>query len=135
MFRRGLALALVGVSVAATAQIAAADPTNAKKSQIVIAICGSQQVVASINGSGDFSPAHVLDSTAVFVPTSFNITFSFTPAGGTTQTGTDTAAKNKEHANDVTCTLPANLNTVTDAGGTFTLSGTVTGFFTPANGA
>jgi hypothetical protein len=30
--------------------------------------------------------------------------------------------------------IPADLNTFTSPEGTFTISGTVTGFFTPANG-
>jgi hypothetical protein len=135
MLRQGLAVALVGVSLAATAQVASADPTNAKKSQIVTAICGSQQFVVSINGSGDYTPGHLLGSTAVFVPTSFSITFSFTPTGGTTESGTDTAAKHNAPGDIVTCAIPANLNTFTGPEGTFTLSGSVTGFFTPANGA
>jgi hypothetical protein len=132
MLRQGLTVALVGASLAATAQVASADPTSAKKSEIFTAICGSQTVEFSINGTGVFSPGHVLGSTAVFVPTSFSITFSFTPIGGTTQSGTDTAAKENAPEDAVTCALPADLNTFTGPDGTFTLSGSVTGFFTPA---
>jgi hypothetical protein len=73
-----------------------------------------------------------LGRTAVFIPTAFNVTFSFTPAGGTTKSETDTSAKAHQPKNAVTCELPAALNTFTTSEGTFTLSGTVTGFFTPA---
>ena len=133
MLRRGIIVALVAVAVGVLAQTASADPTNAKKSQFFTAICGSQQLQVSVNGSGEFTPAHVLGSTAVFVPTAFNLTFSFTPTGGTTQSETDTAAKQNQAKGTVTCNLPAALNTFTSPEGTFTISGTVTGFFTPAN--
>ena len=29
-----------------------------------------------MNGNGAFTPAHVIGSTAVFIPTAFNLTFS-----------------------------------------------------------
>ena len=134
MLRRSIIVALAAVAVGVLAQTASADPTNAKKSQFFTAICGSQQLQVSVNGSGEFTPAHVLGSTAVFVPTAFNLTFSFTPTGGTTQSETDTAAKQNQAKGTVTCNIPAALNTFTSPEGTFTLSGTVTGFFTPANG-
>ena len=71
--------------------------------------------------------------TAVFIPTAFDLTFSFTPTGGTKQSETDTSAKAHQPSNAVTCELPAALNTFTSPEGTFTLSGFVTGFFTPAD--
>jgi hypothetical protein len=40
-----------------------------------------------------FTPAHVIGSTAVFIPTAFNVTFSFTPTGGTTQSERTYVAK------------------------------------------
>jgi hypothetical protein len=135
MLRRGgLLLVLVLVSVGASAQVASADPVNAKNVGIFTAVCGSQQVRVAVNGNGVFAPAHVIGSTAVFVPTAFNLTFAFTPTGGATETETETSAKHNQPKNAVTCALPAALNTVTVPGGTFVLSGTVTGFFTPANG-
>ena len=85
-------------------------------------------------GNGAFTPAHVIGSTAVFVPTAFNLTFSFTPTGGTTESETDTGAKQNQAKGTATCNIPAALNSFTSPEGTFTLSGTVTGFFTPANG-
>jgi hypothetical protein len=75
----------------------------------------------------------VIGSTAVFVPTAFNLTFSFTPTGGATESETDTSAKAHQPRNAVTCDLPAALNTFMSPDGTFTISGTVTGFFTPAH--
>ena len=134
MLRRGIIVALVALGVGVLAQTASADPTNARNSQVITAMCGSQQVQVSVNGQGEFTPGHVIGSTAIFVPTAFNLTFSFTPTGGTTQSETDTAAKRNQAKGTVTCDIPAALNTFTSPEGTFTLSGTVAGFFTPANG-
>jgi hypothetical protein len=134
MLRRGIIVALVAVAVGVLAQTASADPTNAKNSLVVTATCGSQQIQVSVNGNGAFTAAHVIGSTAVFVPTAFTLTFSFTPTGGTTQSETNTAAKQNQAKGTVTCNIPAALNTSTSPEGTFTLSGTVAGFFTPANG-
>jgi hypothetical protein len=123
---------IVLVSACLSAQVASADPVSAKKSDVFIGVCGGQQLQLSVNGNGEFTPAHVVGSTAMFIPTAFNLTFTFTPPGGPTSSGTDTSAKNNSPKNAATCTLPAALNTFTDPEGTFTLSGTVTGFFTPA---
>ena len=101
---------------------------------MITATCGAQQLQVSVNGNGEFTPAHVIGSTAVFVPTAFNLTFSFTPTGGTTESETDTSAKHNQAKATVTCNIPADLNTFPSPDGTFTISGTVTGFFTPANG-
>jgi hypothetical protein len=130
MLRRGLLLVLVLGSVGASAQVASADPVNAKNVGIFTAFCGSQQVQVAVNGNGVFAPGHVIGSTRVFIPTAFNLTFAFTPTGGATETETETSAKKNQPARVVTCALPAALNTVTVPGGTFVLSGTVTGFFT-----
>ena len=114
--------------------MASADPTNAKKSQTITAICDAQQILVSVNGNGEFTPAHVIGSTAVFVPTAFDVTFSFTPPGGPTQSETDTSAKRNQGKATVTCAIPEIPNTFPTPDGTFSISGTVTGFFTPANG-
>jgi opacity protein-like surface antigen len=130
--RRLILLAVLAVVFAVFTQAASADPVNAKKSDVFTALCGGTQLMVSVNGNGEFTPAHVIGSTAMFIPTAFNLTFSFTPTGGTTQSETDTAAKAHQPKNAVTCELPAALNTFTSPEGTFVLSGTVTGFFTPA---
>jgi hypothetical protein len=132
MLRRVTPIALFAIVLAVFAQTASADPLNAKKSDVFTAVCGGTQLTVSVNGSGEFTPAHVVGSTAVFIPTAFDLTASFTPTGGPTQSETDTSAKAHQPKNAVTCELPAALNTFTSPEGTFTLSGTVTGFFTPA---
>jgi hypothetical protein len=132
MIRRVTLVAICAIGLAFFAQTAAADPVNAKKSDVFTAVCGETQLMVSVNGNGEFTAAHVISSTSVFIPTAFNLTFSFTPTGGVTESETDTSAKAHQPGNAVTCELPAELNTFTTPDGTFTLSGTVTGFFTPA---
>jgi hypothetical protein len=132
MLRRITLLGAFAIVFTFFAQSASADPLKAKNSSVFTANCGATQLMVSVNGNGEFTPAHVIGSTAVFIPTAFNVTFSFTPTGGTTQSETDTSAKAHQPKNAVTCELPAALNTFTSPEGTFTLSGTVTGFFTPA---
>jgi hypothetical protein len=114
-------------------QAASADPVNAKGSTLIHATCNGQPVLVSGNGNGVFTPGHVVGSTMMIIPTAFDLTFSFTPTGGTTMTETNTSTKhNQHHKNTVTCQIPADQNTFTSPEGTFVISGTVTGFFTPA---
>jgi hypothetical protein len=126
-----VALTLGILLLAALAQGAAADPTNAKNSLTFPATCDDGQTVqVVVNGNGAFTPAHVVGSTAVFIPQAFNITFEFTPTGGPTQTETDTSSKPNVHGDLVTCSFNV-TQTVPD--GTFHFFGTATGFFTPAS--
>ena len=134
MLRRAMLVMVVALAAAVLAQTAAADPTNARSSLQVTAICGGQQVQVVVNGNGKFNAAHVIGSTATFVPTAFNLVASFTPPAGPTQSDINTNAKQNQKGT-VTCDIPEALNTVTfPDGSTFSLSGTVTGFFTPTNG-
>jgi hypothetical protein len=119
------------VGVLALAQGALADPTNAKNAFFVPATCDngqSYQVVT--NGNGEFTPAHVLGSTSMFIPEAFNLTFEFTPTGGPTESETDTSAKRNVHGHVTTCSIDFRQEVPE---GSFHLFGTVTGFFTPAS--
>jgi hypothetical protein len=132
MLRRIATTALLAILFGVLAQTASADPSNAKNAGFFTAVCGSTQLSVVVNGNGAFTPAHVVGSSSVFIPTAFDLTFSFTPAGGgAAEIETNTAAKGRLPSNAVTCQLPAALNTITFPDGTFTASGTVTGFFTP----
>ena len=134
MLRRVTVIALFVIVLGVCAQSASADPVHANNAGFFTAVCGSTQVQVVVNGNGVFSPAHVIGSTSMFVPTAFNLTFSFTPSGGgAPEVDTETSAKAHQPANAVTCQLPGALNTVVSPEGTFTLDGTVTGFFTPSN--
>jgi len=129
--KRRLLVLVVGGALAAVAiaPTAGADPTNAKNATQLQAVCGTETFNVVVNGNGEFTPAHIVGSTSVFVPTSFNITFTFTPTGGSTMTETDTSAKAAPLQNTITCTIP--LQSFPSPVGTFTIEGTVTGFLTP----
>jgi hypothetical protein len=132
MLRHATVVALVVIVLGVFAQPAAADPSNAKNAGFFTAVCGSTQLSVVVNGEGTFTPAHVIGSPSVFIPSAFNLTFSFTPSGGgAPEVDTETSAKAHQPAKAVTCQLPAALNTFTSPEGTFIISGTVTGFFTP----
>ena len=130
MKRRLLVLVASGALAAlAIASTAGADPTNAKNALQLQAVCGTQTLTVVVNGNGEFTPAHVIGSTSIFIPTAFNITFTFTPTGGSTETETDTSAKAAQVKDTITCEIP--FQRFTSPFGTFTIAGTVTGFFTP----
>jgi hypothetical protein len=126
-----VALTLGILMLAALAQGAAADPINAKNSFTFPATCGGQTVQLVVNGNGEFTPAHVVGSTAVFIPEAFNVTFEFTLPGQPTQSETDTSSKPNVHGDLVTCSF--DVTQTFPEGGTVHLFGMVTGFFTPAS--
>jgi hypothetical protein len=125
-----VALTLGILMVAALAQGAAADPTNAKNSLTFSADCGGQTVQFTVNGNGDFTPGHVVGSTSAFILQSFTITFEVTPTGGETMSETAAGSKHNPHGDLVTCSFDV---TQTFPDGTFHFFGTATGFFTPAS--
>ena len=127
-----VALTLGILMLGALAQAAAADPINAKKSFTFPATCDNGQTVqVVVNGNGEFSPAHVVGSTAEFIPQAFDLTFEFTPPGGPTQSETDTSSKPNVHGDLVTCSF--DVTVTPPEGGTVHLFGSATGFFTPAS--
>ena len=131
MIKRFTALAVAGLVLTVSAPEASADPLKAKNSLAFPATCDDGQTVQIVvNGNGEFTAAHVAGSTAVFVPQAFDITFEFTPTGGTTETEIDTSSKPNVHGDLVTCSFDV---TQSFPEGTFRLSGTATGFFTPAS--
>jgi hypothetical protein len=131
MLRRLIIAVVSAAFVAATiVSVAAADPGNAKNATQIHAVCGAQTINVVVNGNGEFTPAHVVGSTAVFIPTKFDITFTFTPTGGSAMSDHDTSSKKSPLKNTTTCTIP--MQTLfAGPEGTATIVGTVTGFFTP----
>jgi hypothetical protein len=123
-----VALTLGILMVAALAQGAAADPIGAKNSLTFPATCDGQTVQLAVNGSGDFMPGHVVDSTAVLVVEAFDITFQFTPTGGEPMSRTAVRSKHNVHGDLVTCSFDF---TQTFPEGTLRIFGTATGYFTP----
>jgi hypothetical protein len=125
-----MAVACLTFAAAVIVPAAAADPINAKNSTQISASCSGHPVIVVVNGNGEFTPAHVIGSTSVFIPTAFDLTFTFTPTGGSPEPMQDTSAKAGPFTNTVTCTIP--LQTLfSGPEGSATIEGTVTGFFTP----
>ena len=143
---RTLAVAgVVFVALALAASPASADPSNSKNSLTFPASCSDgttvqdlQAVVNSANGKGQgtqnnpkgqaqFAPAHIVGSNAVFHPTIFDLTFTFTPAGGSPQSFHDTASRKNPRA-PVSCSV--DFSQTDEQGNTFSFSGTVGGYFT-----
>jgi hypothetical protein len=131
MLRRLCVTLVLGIlMMAALVQGAAADPSGAKNSLTFPANCGGQTVQFVVNGNGDFTPGHVVGSTAVFVLQAFDITFEFTPTGGEPMSESAARSKHNVHGDLVTCSFDV---TQTFPDGTFHFFGTATGFFTPAS--
>lgn len=118
--------------------VASADPTGSKNSFTAWATCANGMsvpiVVNNANGQGagsqnnataEWAPAHVVGSQLVFHPTVFDLTFTFTPAGGPSQSFLQQASR-LTGKSQTTCSLAGSQ---TDpAGDTFSLSGTVKGW-------
>ena len=131
MLRRFLVIAVfTALTAAVVVPAAMADPLHAKNATQIHALCGGQPVDVVVNGNGEFTPAHVVGGTSVFIPTAFDITFTFTPAVGSPMSETDTASKAAPIENTTTCAIP--LQTLfSGPEGSATIEGSVTGFFTP----
>ncbi len=130
MLRRLLVLSAFVLVGAALAGTASAAPTNSPNAFTIPATCDGQDVEFVVMGEGDFTPGHVVGSTSVFIPYSFDITFTFTPEeGGEPFVESETASKPAPARNAVTCTIDFSM--VVPDEGTFSAVGTVTGVFTP----
>jgi hypothetical protein len=135
MKRHLLTLFAVSASATAFALPASADPGNAKNASHVQALCGTQIVNVVVNGNGTFTPAHVVGSTKMFIPTALNLVFVFTPTQGAATSNTEHVTKaSPTHRGTTTCTIA--LQTLSSGPqGTATIQGSVTGFFTPVKHA
>ena len=122
-------VSICAIGLAGLAGTAAADPIN-KNSFMITLHCDGQTVEVVAIGEGQFSPAHVLDSTALFIPQSFDLVITFTTPEGETFTEVEQVSKaNVEQGQPlVTCSVN---ETQTFPEGTFHIEGMVTGFFTP----
>ena len=130
-----LAAASVLVVAAIAVPVASADPTGSKNALVFPATCNGTPYMLvhnSANGQGSgqqnqntapFSPVLVVGSNAVFHPTMFDLTFTFTFDGMTQSFLNTNAMKNPK--TPVMCTID-----YTTPDGSFGLSGTVWGFFT-----
>lgn len=133
--RRLAALGLTGTALAVPLSWGApalADPHG----ELISLTCGGTTYQVSVAGNGDYTPAHDLASTKVFIPHAFGeFTGTVRDASGTvvgTETDPATVQGSGKQPNDVTCTYT--LTFVSDgsdpgfpAGYTFTGVGSVTG--------
>jgi predicted metal-dependent enzyme (double-stranded beta helix superfamily) len=127
------AAAVLGLSAWAPAQ---ADPTNAKNALQLTVPCDNGHTYSVVtNGSGAWTPAHDLNSTATLIPVSFGEeTFTIYAPDGTvvdqeTQAPTAKAgaSAHNKHAT-LSCTFSGS-QTAPD-GSMFVISGSVVGFVT-----
>jgi len=139
-----LVLPLSGLALVAAAGPVAADPVNAPEATHVPLTCDNGHTYdAVVNGDGDFSPAHDLNSNKMLVPTSFgeftgtitdsegNVLDSFTdPPSSKGQSG----KKHRKTATSCTFTFGETFEDPELGTLTFSGAGSVTGFVTPARG-
>ena len=119
--------------VLGTAAAAGADPTNAKKGEILTIECdaGLGSLTVALNGNGEWTPGHVTTSTQVGKPYAFHIEGSFTPTGGEPESFVDDSAKpGPRNGRLAVCTFH---EAEQDEEGTFTLDGTVWISYSPAH--
>ncbi len=130
--------------VAATAP-AGADPVNAPEATRVPITCDNGHTYdAVVNGNGDFTPAHDVNSNAILVPLSFGeFNGTVTDAdGNVVDSFTDPAsakgkASKKQRKTQTTCSYTFGETFEDPELGTLTFSGTgtVVGFVTPSRSA
>jgi hypothetical protein len=138
MRRNAAAIVAGSVLCLLTASGGLADPIGSKNSFTGTASCTNglsyRFVVNSANGQGSgaqnqntaqWAPAHFLNSSQVFHPAAFDVTFTFTPAGGSAQSFTNTATRANAKV-VVTCTVSGSQTD--QQGNTFSISGTVGGW-------
>jgi hypothetical protein len=137
MRKLGAAAAVCVLALVAAAG-ASADPSGSKNAFTAWADCDNGMsvpiVVNSANGKGsgqednttaEWTPAHVIGSTAVFHPTVFDLTFTFTPAGGAPESDTQVDSRQAGKTQTV-CQIAGSQQD--EFGDTFTISGTVAGW-------
>ncbi|HKG03528.1 MAG TPA: hypothetical protein VKB03_10120 [Conexibacter sp.] len=129
-------LAIAAIATALSAGTAAAAPVNAPNAQVVALDCGDAGAFdVVVNGSGAWSPGHLLDGNGVVIPVAFGEeTTTVRDAEGTVvDQFTDPAiAKGKGKARarnrtSVECTYSLSF---TEDGNTITVTGSAAGFLT-----
>src|SRR4051812_43568625 len=106
---RARTLSVIGIATALAVPLvggsAAADP---KRGDTFPLTCGGTTYQVTATGNGDFTPAHDLNSTTVFIPHAFGpFTGSIYDASGTlisTETDPATTQGSGKQRNDLTCT-------------------------------
>jgi hypothetical protein len=120
-------IAVLGTAtmVLGAAGAAHADPTNAKKGEVLTIECdqGLGSLTVALNGNGDWTPGHVTTSTQVGIPYKLHIEGSFTPIGGDPEAFVEDSEKRApRNGRLAVCTFE---QAGEDEFGTFEISGTV----------
>ncbi|MEN3272250.1 MAG: hypothetical protein V7636_1011 [Actinomycetota bacterium] len=119
------------VLIGGTALLAATAGPAAAGGDHVALTCGQTSYDVIVNGNGDWTPARDADSTLVFHPSAFGeFNGTFTPSDGSAaQQETEPPFERKNVPNNghptESCTYTVNFS---DENGTFTGSGSVTGW-------
>lgn len=135
-----LATAVATLSLAVPAGAAAADP-KVEGTPVVISCDNGHTYQAAVAGNGEFTPAHDLDSNTMLIPTAFHgFSGTVTDSEGNVidqfddPTSTFKGASDKERSTSTSCQFTfsevfedPDLGTLT-----FTATGGVSGFLTPA---
>ena len=118
----------------AAAVPAAADPGSADEAFSLVCDNGVTYEIV-VNGNGEFTPGHDIDSTSILVPTSFGpFTGTVTGPDGTVveeinEPGSAKGSSARMPLATITCTFQ--FEETDEAGFTFSGGGSVTGFVTP----
>ncbi len=137
---RAVAVAVGALTTVGLVAPATADPGDA--SDPIVLVCeNGNTYAATVAGNGDFTPAHDLGSTSILVPTAFGefqgtvrdtsgaVLAEFTEPPSTKGRST------RSRATSTTCTFAFSVTDFDEEFGqvvTFSASGSVTGFVTPA---
>jgi hypothetical protein len=126
---------LAAASFAACAAIvssgATAAPVNAKNATPILIVCPSGSYQAVVNGKGNFTAAHAVDSNTVLIPIAFGpFTTTFTDPDGviTTNVEPGSAKGNSVPANGKIQDCMYSISFSFTDGSSFFGSGSVTGF-------
>jgi hypothetical protein len=134
MMRYKVLAGMLGVVtvIAGGAGAAGADPTNAKKSEVIPITCDiNGSLTVATNGNGEWTPGLVTTNNQVGIPYEFHITGTFTPTGGSPESLADDSVRRAPHNGRLdTCTFHQEGS---DEFGSFVVDGTVKISFTPAH--
>jgi hypothetical protein len=126
-----LMVAIVG-GIGMMAGPAAADPTNAKKGEILEIHCdgGLGTLTVALNGNAQLTPGLVTTSNQVVIPYRRHLEGSFTPTGGDPEPIVEDVQKRAPHNGRLaTCTFHVEDS---NESGSLVLDGTVWVSYTPA---
>jgi len=125
-------MAGAAIVIAAGAGSAAADPTNAKKGEVIPIVCEHNgRLTVATNGNGEWTPGLVTTNHQVGIPYEFHIRGTFTPVGGSTETFSEDSVKRAPRNGRLdTCTFHQEGS---DEYGSFVVDGIVKISYTPAH--